>query len=122
MTKIARWLSDNGQDAASKSMNSVIDIQHPMDMDYFIEEFIKNSFYLPVEALKAPGWAIEPIKVVTGEEFQKQYESDLSNHFVYRCEPSFALLRVGKHVGISERFNYSTGMTYIICKLWYGKK
>lgn len=96
----------------------VLGIDSVLTTDYrgWQYDFLRNSFYLPVQILKDPAFAVNPIVVITGAAFKREYE------FTATCEGANCdMLVSAKSVGISTREIIATGERIIIAKIWYGR-
>lgn len=83
-----------------------------------VDQFMKTSFYLPVDILKNTDWQVGPIEVISGAAFDWQWENDLTGEI--HCVESLELLRKAQFVAVSQRYHKATGRTFYVCKLWYG--
>lgn len=83
-----------------------------------ILQFMKSSFYLPVDVLKAPNWKVSPIEVLPGAKFANQFSGTKNLH----CAEEWELLVDAKFVAISQRYNRVTKTYYYVAKIWYGKE
>ena len=86
-------------------------------------DFLRTSFYLPVQVLRDGRWVVEPIKVVTGEEFASFIDDeDLTANWTVKVEGATKqMLTNSKFVGLSARCEKATGKRTMLCKLWYGR-
>lgn len=82
-----------------------------------VASFMASSFYLPVDVLRAPGWLVFPIQVISGERFLKDY-AWMNN---LRCVEEKELLETAHLVGVSIRKNVTTREKFIVAKIWYGR-
>lgn len=85
-----------------------------------IDEFMKTSFYLPVDVLQCDRWDVLKPGVITGKEFKLArtlHMADTSLH----CLESVTLLDQAQHVGVQERWNKKEGKMYMVAKIWYGR-
>lgn len=101
----------------SKTSSSLMATENPGQ----VLQFMKTSFYLPVDILKNGNWHVMPIKVITGDEFKRQWFRDIGADREIHCVESPDLLFASNYVAVSQRYCHPTGKTYYVCKLWYGE-
>lgn len=90
--------------------------------DDFHWDLMKHSFYLPVDMLQRLDWLIEPVKVITGKQFNEWLKSfGASYSSRVHCDTSYHICSKAIYVGVSRRHNHRTKDTYYCCKVWYGK-
>lgn len=106
--------------AATKSAANLTTIMHAA-YDELPEDFIRNSFYLPVQVLKAAEYKVEDINVISGTEFQQLLEIPGAKDKIKAEGATMQMLASAKHVGVSVRTILATGEWVCICKLWYGR-
>ena len=82
-----------------------------------LEQFMRTSFYLPIDVLKNENWFVRPVAVVKGSYFRsmKDYWGEKLH-----CQESCELLASANWVGLSERYNKKTRQQWIVAKIWYG--
>ena len=118
-------LTDTGSGGKPAYLATLIDLTRTSS-EVIHQEFIKYSFYLPVDVLKDARWDVEPISVISGQEFWKHYQLLLehgvaANKLQITLDPcSIDILQAAKFVGISIRHDKLSSMTYLVAKLWYG--
>lgn len=89
-----------------------------------VSDYMQNSFYLPKALLRDSNWRVEPIKMLTSDQFV-QLDAAAKNSFndeVNLCYEgaTYNMLASGGLVGVSERTNLTTNKKYLICKAWQG--
>ena len=82
-----------------------------------VEQFMKTSFYLPVDILKHPDWKVGKIEVMSGAAFNWQWNNDGGE---IHCVEAPELLCAAQFVAVSQRYSKRLGKTYYVCKIWYG--
>lgn len=106
---------------AEKNNRSIHSILRPETVHPDMElEFISTSFFLPREVLHSNHWIIEPIKVISGEEWQETKEEVLKVARVHYDPDSAKIIAAAKHLGVSVRRHIATGDVFVVIKLWYG--
>lgn len=105
---------------ADKSLTGILTNEYPNWKD----DFIRNSFYLPVQVLKDVKYKVEPIKLISGSEFVvavvMPYRIATGWKLVYEgCNLTMLLSCVT--VGVSMRQVVATGEKIVVVKVWYGK-
>ncbi len=82
-----------------------------------VQQFMRTSFYLPVDILKHPEWVVNKIVVISGTDFCT-YVQECDN---LHCLEDANLLGASQHVAVSHRFNVKTGEECTVAKIWYGE-
>lgn len=79
-------------------------------------DYVRNSFYLPIQVLKNPDFRIDSIVVISGKQFiEVGYDKTAKLEGA-----SIRMLSAAKAVGISHRKFILTDEYVVIVKLWYG--
>lgn len=85
------------------------------------DEFIRNSFYLPVDVLTSDKFKIESIKITSGQELRNFVATEEADKWSIVAEgASHNMLWVAKQIGVSCRQILATGEKIMVVKLWYG--
>lgn len=104
------------QYSSNRDSSSIMEAVHsPAQVD----EFMKTSFYLPVDILKDERWQVMRMEVITGEEFRLSHV--LYNPGNLHCTESITLLDQARFVGVSNRWNKAERRMYGVAKIWYGR-
>lgn len=111
--------TDNRFDRGSKDSSSIMAVETTPEQ---VEQFMKTSFYLPVDILKNRDWLVGRIMVITGEEFSKKWFMQDGKHDEIHCVEAKELLFAAQFVAVSQRYNFKNKNTYYVCKIWYGKE
>lgn len=80
-----------------------------------VAQFMRTSFYLPVDILKSKDWRVYPITVHSGSRFGQLYSRD-----EVHCLEDYYLLRTANFVAVSSRWNPETNEQCYVAKIWYG--
>ena len=112
---------DGSEYRAGKTTSTIMAKVYPS----IVEDFIRNSFFVPIDAMRSSNWEVKPIRVITGQQFDvlrhavhKQHNADVK--LVLEGASPHMLVNA-KHVGVSERNNSANCETILVCKLWYGR-
>jgi len=81
-----------------------------------VNQFMRSSFYLPVNILKHQEWQVYPIEVMTGEQFKHAYGDAANLH----CLEEFELQVTARFVAVSSRRHLLTRERFHVSKIWYG--
>lgn len=109
-------------DIAAKDKPISIDSVMNSQYEYCDIDFIFHSFYLPVQVLKNPLYAIQPIEVMTPEEFAVfERTAGRTNTLIVNEGCCTRMLVNAKHIGVSYRHILSSGQRIAVCKIWYGR-
>lgn len=85
-------------------------------------DFVKNSFFLPVDVLTSKLFRIEAIVVFEGKEIAEFISSKTErSNWTAKCEgASVQMVAAARHVGVSCRKILATQERVLIAKIWYG--
>jgi len=118
VTAITPARSDIAATKQTTSIDSVMTEQY----EFCDVDFIFHSFYLPVQVLRSPLYSINPIVVMSGEQFlsaEATMKLDQKLMVYEGCCPR--MLYNAKQVGVSVRHILSSGQRVAVCKIWYGR-
>lgn len=115
-------MKSNSKDRAySLPITTVLRSEYP---DWQLD-FIRSSFYLPLEVLRDSRFAIAPIRVITGDQYsilaKLSAAGDCATIGLTNDGASKRMLENAKQVGISERTIAATKETILVAKIWYGR-
>lgn len=105
---------DNSFRRGSKGSSAILDGELTSEQ---VEQFMRTSFYLPVDILQHPDWQVKPIHVMTGKEFY-----NLCYNQTAYCVEDQRLLCSANLVAVSVRRNKKTGERHQVAKIWYGSE
>ena len=110
-------MEPRNQFASSKNSTTLMAAEFSPDQ---VDEFMKTSFYLPVDVLKDDRWQVLRAAVITGKEFQLARTLHM-NGTTLHCLESVTLLDQARYVGVQERWNKKEQRMYMVAKIWYGR-
>lgn len=86
-------------------------------------DFIRTSFYLPVDVLQDERFKVEKIVVVSGTAFRQFVrEPEASKCKIVGEGATPAMLQYAKQLGVSCRAIRATNERIMVVKLWYGNE